>query len=175
MKTLYALRHGKSSWSDPSLDDFDRPLAPRGVKAAKRIARVLEDVDPPPALALCSTAVRAKQTYETIAAHLDYSIPASFLDELYAASAATLVNALRDIPDDVASALLIGHNPGLQELLILLIGRDDGDAVVQLCENFPTAALATLRVRGEWKNLGANRATLTRLVLPRHEGSRKGG
>ncbi len=167
MKTLYAMRHAKSSWSDASLADFDRPLARRGVKAARNIARVLTDVEPRLALVLCSTATRAAQTYEVIAAHLGYSIASSFLDELYGASPAVLLDVVRGVPDGVGSVLLIAHNPGMQEFLIKLSEDDDGDASRQVRDQFPTAALATLRVRGEWTDLGSNRTTLTSVVLPR--------
>jgi phosphohistidine phosphatase len=167
MKTLYAMRHAKSSWKDASLADFDRPLARRGVKAARNIARVLTEVEPRPALALCSTAARAAQTYEVIAAHLGYSIAASFLDELYGASPAVLLDVVRGVPDALGSVLLIAHNPGMQEFLIELSQDDDADASRQVRDQFPTAALATLWVRGEWTDLGPNRTTLTSVVLPR--------
>jgi phosphohistidine phosphatase len=167
MKSLYAMRHAKSSWSDPSLADFDRPLARRGIKAARSVARVLDDVDPRPELALCSTAVRAVQTYEAIASRLQYSITTVFRDDLYGASSTILLNVLRDAPENVSSVLLIGHNPGIQELLIALTENDGGDTAGQLRLHFPTAALAVLRIRGPWARLAPGRATLDNFVLPR--------
>ena len=167
MKTLYAMRHAKSSWKDPSLADFDRPLARRGEEAARHIARVLAVAEPRPELALCSTAARAAQTWEVIAAHLGYSIPISFLGELYGASSTTLLNVLQGVPRNVGSVLLVGHNPGMQDLIITLSEDDESDAARQVRLHFPTAALATLRVPGEWITLGSLATTLTRILLPR--------
>ena len=115
MSRLYLLRHAKSSWKDASLDDHDRPLAPRGKRASKAIGRYLRDRDVTPELVLCSSAKRARQTLERLGpAGLDARIE----PELYGAGANTLLARLREVPDEVASVMLIGHNPGMQQLAL---------------------------------------------------------
>jgi phosphohistidine phosphatase len=145
MRTLYLLRHAKSSWDDPALADRDRPLAKRGRKAAKRIARHLRDEGIEPDLVLCSSSVRTLQTLERI------GLEGEVEDGLYGASAAELLDRLREVPSDVESVMLIGHNPGLEGLLAELSGERP--------DKFPTAALATLEFDGRWH--------LTALVKPR--------
>ncbi|MGB9113577.1 MAG: histidine phosphatase family protein [Acidimicrobiales bacterium] len=167
MKTLYMLRHAKSSWSDPVLEDFNRPLALRGIKAAGKIARVLDGIRPRPEIVLCSSAVRATQTCEIVTSRLGRALSTTFLDDLYGAGAATLLNTLRNTPRSISAVLLIGHNPGLQELVVALTENEGGDAARQVGERFPTAALAVLRIGSEWKNIGPEQTTLERLILPR--------
>jgi phosphohistidine phosphatase len=152
MARLYLLRHAKSSWKDASLDDHDRPLAPRGRKAAKAIGRYMRDQGIEPELVLCSTARRARQTLERLGPP---GLDARIEPELYGAGADALLARLRGVPDAVASVLLIGHNPGMQQLAFNLAGLDD---------KFPTAALATFEVDG-WSRLG--RAELVDYVRPR--------
>jgi phosphohistidine phosphatase len=149
---LYLLRHAKSSWKDERLDDHDRPLAPRGKRASKAIGRYLRDHDIEPELVLCSSAKRARQTLERLG---PAGVDARIEPELYAAGAHDLLERLRTVPDDVTSVMLIGHNPGMQQLAFLLGGLDD---------KFPTAALATFDCDA-WSTL--ERAELIDYVKPR--------
>lgn len=167
VKTLYAMRHAKSSWNDANLDDFDRPLAPRGAKAARRVGRFLEGVDPRPTFVLCSTATRAVETYEALAGRLSYTLSTSFRDDLYGASAASMLEIVSNAPDDVTALLLIGHNPGVQDFVAGLTSKDERIDAEQLRDHFPTAALAKLTVRGRWSDLGDDGATLESFVIPR--------
>jgi phosphohistidine phosphatase len=149
---LYLLRHAKSSWKDASLDDHDRPLAPRGKRASKAIGRYLRDHDVEPELVLCSSAKRARQTLERLGpAGLDARIE----PELYGAGAGALLARLREVPGEVASVMLIGHNPAMQELGFRLAGLED---------KFPTAALATFECP-RWSTLET--AELVDYVRPR--------
>ena len=159
MKRVWLLRHAKSSWDDPGLDDHDRPLAPRGVRASERIARWASDNDLRPDLVLCSTAVRARATLDlTIAALGDPEI--EFDDGLYHAWATDLLQRLTTLRPGVASVLLIGHNPGLHELACLLAPPGP--------EAFPTGALAELRLATDtWNEARAGCARLEGLVVPR--------
>ena len=152
MSRLYLLRHAKSSWKDASLDDHDRPLAPRGRKASKAIGRYLRDHDIEPELVLCSSAKRARQTLERLG---PAGVDARIEPELYGAGAHALLERLHAVPEDVASVMLIGHNPGMQQLAFTLAGLDD---------KFPTAALATFEC-SRWRSL--ERAELVDYVRPR--------
>jgi phosphohistidine phosphatase len=134
---LELLRHAKSSWADPEVVDHDRPLNARGRSAAALVGRRLHDEGPRPELVLCSSATRARQTLELL--HLGPAADVMIEDQLYGASAATLLDRLRTVPAQVGTVLLIGHNPGIEDLTRALDRK--GLAAV---EKFPTAALAVL-------------------------------
>ena len=164
MPTLHLIRHAKSSWDDPALDDRARPLAPRGRKAAKRLAAWTEAHDVRPELVLCSPALRATETLERVLPGL--GSPAVRIDDaLYHASAATLLARLHETPAEAGEVALIGHNPGLADLCLLL--AQAGQARDRVAVNLPTGALATLAADVPWRSLEPGCAELTALVLPR--------
>ena len=175
LRTLFVLRHAKSSWDDPGVGDHERPLAPRGRRAALQIAAYLRAQHIEPALVLCSSARRTVQTLEAVASGGRILIE----PELYAASASALLARLRQVPDAAPSVMLIGHNPGLQILVLALAGdrppgptRDPTPAPedrdrVAIANKFPTAALATLTLRGAWSDLRPGHADLTGYVRPK--------
>jgi phosphohistidine phosphatase len=168
MKTLFLLRHAKSSWDDPTALDHDRPLAPRGERAAGRIALHMKSTGMSPDLVLCSSALRARDTLDRLGPALDGHIERSIEDELYGADADELLTRLRKIPPSTGSAMVIGHNPGLHDLAADLIGDGDERAVAQLRIKFPTAALAVLQLgTAKWNELDFGQAYLSNLVLPR--------
>jgi phosphohistidine phosphatase len=160
-KRLLLLRHAKSSWDDPSLADHDRPLAPRGRKAAKRIGEYLRREKIEISLVLCSSARRARETLERAQPLAGAAIVIE--PGLYGASASELLDRVRHLSDDIGSAMLIGHNPALEDLTLALAqpGTELAGA------KFPTAALATLTFSGRWHDLTPGKATLTGLVKPR--------
>jgi phosphohistidine phosphatase len=165
MKLLYLLRHAKSSWSDPALPDHRRPLTGRGRRAAKAIGRYLHDHGIEPEMVLCSTARRARDTLARIEPALgkpDIRIE----PELYAASANELLDRVRRVPDAVESVLVIGHNPGLQDLALDL--ARPAPELRELEAKFPTAALATLACpQTSWRALDWRTAKLVDFVRPR--------
>jgi phosphohistidine phosphatase len=161
-RRLYLLRHAKSSWGDPGLADHERPLAPRGEKAAREMAEHARKGGIEPALVLCSTALRARQTL----AALSFAGEVSYEDGLYGASAGELVARLRRLPDELGTAMVVGHNPGLQELALLLIEGVGHPALARLHDKLPTGALVTLGFQGPWAALGEGTATLEDLVVP---------
>lgn len=168
MHTLYLLRHAKSSWADSSLADRERPLAPRGRRDAKRIAKHLLRNASEPELVLCSTAARARETLELLRPSLAGSA-IDLEDELYGASADTLLERLRLVPDEVASVMLIGHNPALQDLALVLAKA--GAELERLEVKFPTAALATLALtNASWPHLSPGEAVLADWVVPKQLG-----
>jgi phosphohistidine phosphatase len=162
---LYLLRHAKSSWTQPELADHDRPLAGRGRRAAKAIARLMDEHDVAPQLVLCSTARRVRETFERIEPALgDPTV--SFEPELYGATAEDLLQRLRKVPDGTASVLLIGHNPAIEQLALALARPSRLRS--EMAAKFPTAALATLALSGaKWKELGPVRTEVVGFVRPR--------
>jgi phosphohistidine phosphatase len=164
MKALHLLRHAKSSWDDPSLDDFERPLAPRGRRAARKVGRYLRTSGTHPALVLCSPARRTRDTLELLG-------PAGgemrFDRALYGASAEELTAVLRALPGEVPSVLLIGHNPGLQQLAIQLAGDGDEGHLERMREKMPTGALASLELVGGWGELTVGAGRLVDYVVPK--------
>jgi phosphohistidine phosphatase len=161
LKRLFLLRHAKSSWEDEDLPDHDRPLAPRGRKAATRMAKHLRDEGISPSLVLCSSARRTRETLERVEPGGDVRVER----ELYGASASELLERLRRVPDETQSVMLIGHNPAVQELVLELAA--DGDRLADVERKFPTCALATLSLRGTWGELAAGAAELVAFVRPK--------
>jgi phosphohistidine phosphatase len=164
-KRLHLLRHAKSSWDDPGLADHERPLAPRGRKAAKRMARHLEQAGIRPDLVLCSSSVRTRRTLERLGPAIPRGTPVEVEDALYASSVSTLLERLRRVPPEVEAVLVIAHNPGLHELALRLAGS--GPDVGRLAGTFPTGALATLAHEGAWTELRPGDCELVELVFPR--------
>jgi phosphohistidine phosphatase len=123
MRRLFLLRHAKSSWDDSELLDHDRPLAPRGRRAMELLAEHLVRERVLPTLVLCSSAQRTRETLEWIAPALGEGISVRIEDELYAASELRLFERLRAVEVGVESLMLIGHNPGLEQLALSLAGR----------------------------------------------------
>jgi phosphohistidine phosphatase len=167
VRRLYALRHAKSSWDDPGLPDRLRPLARRGRTAVAALARHMRAAGIAPGLVLCSPAVRARQTWEGIAPGLPAGTAVEVDDTLYGASAADLLRRLRGLPPDIDSVLVVGHNPGLEDLTLGLVGHGDGALRRRLATKFPTGALATLDAPGVWPDLGWRTSTLVAYVVPR--------
>jgi phosphohistidine phosphatase len=131
---LYLLRHAKSSWEFLDLPDHDRPLAPRGKRAAKAMARHLRKQGIVPELVLCSTATRARETLERV------GLEGVLEPGLYGASAATLLGRLDDV--DAESVMLVGHNPGLHDLALRLLRNPPAE----LEAKFPTGALVAMEL-----------------------------
>jgi phosphohistidine phosphatase len=134
-KTLLLLRHAKSSWKDSSLDDHDRPLNQRGKAAAPRMGRLLRDEGLVPDLIVASTAVRAQATAFAVIEASGYAGPLRSARSLYLAPPSAYVELARELDERTERVLMIGHNPGIENLLSELVGRP---------EAMPTAALAAL-------------------------------
>jgi phosphohistidine phosphatase len=164
-RTLYLLRHTKSSWDDPTILDRDRPLAPRGFRACELIAEYLRGHEITPWLVLCSSSARTRQTLEGVSAGFSYPVEALIEHGLYGATAAELLDRLRVVDGSVASVMLIGHNPAMQELATSLVRPATPSDVLR--EKFPTGALATLELASTWAALAPGSATLTGFVNPR--------
>jgi phosphohistidine phosphatase len=165
VRRLHLLRHAKSSWDDPALGDHERPLAPRGRRATVRIARWMREHDVRPELVVCSSAVRARETLAGVLAELEEP-EVRIEDELYAASAEALLGRVRALPDEVEDAMLVGHNPGLGNLLLLL--AEPRGLRERAIEKVPTGALATLEADvARWSDLVPGETRLIAFVVPR--------
>lgn len=168
MKQLSLLRHAKSSWDDPVERDFDRPLNGRGHRAARRMGDWLAGQGLAFGAVLASPALRIRQTVEDVEAALGTRLAPAWDRRIYMASAATLLDIIRETPDSVDHLLLIGHNPGLEDLLLLLSAGDPGDLRREAEAKYPTAAFATLQLPVDrWAAVGEGGATLARFVRPR--------
>jgi phosphohistidine phosphatase len=166
---LWLLRHAKSSWSDPDLADHDRPLAPRGERDAMRMGAYLDREAIRPALVLCSSGLRARQTLAGVLAGLGTEFSVRIEPELYTFDATSLLERLRSTSGEVASMMLVGHNPAIEELALLLAGRRSGHGDVD--EKFPTCALAEIEIPPmAWSEVGQGVGTMTRFVTPRSLG-----
>ncbi|GGW62982.1 SixA phosphatase family protein [Streptomyces caelestis] len=167
LRRLVVLRHAKSAWP-LDVADHDRPLAPRGRRDAPAAGQALAEAGSLPDLALCSTAVRARRTWELAAAEWGTPPPVRYDRRLYAASPAGLLAVVHEVSAEVETLLLIGHNPGLEELILAL--ADDGvdDTLERVRTKFPTSAIAVLSWYGTtWRALTPGAALLTSLTVPR--------
>ncbi|CAL9628093.1 SixA phosphatase family protein [Streptomyces sp. enrichment culture] len=167
LRRLVVLRHAKSA-RPGDVADHERPLAPRGRRDAPAAGRALAEADCLPGLALCSTAVRARRTWELAAAQWGTPPPVRYDPRLYAAGVPELLAVVRETPADVETLLLVGHNPGLEDLVLTL--ADDGldDTLDRVREKFPTSAVAVLAWRGaDWRDLAPGAALLTSVIVPR--------
>ena len=169
MKTILLLRHAKSAWSDPRLDDHERPLSRRGEQAAKAMADHIAHHEPRPGLILCSTAMRTRQTLAPLVKRLAAPAPPIAMERgLYLASEDVLLAHLQAVGDDIATVLLIGHNDGIWRLAEGLAGSGPANLLAALREKYPTGALATLRCPdGPWRDLAPGGAELMAFVRPR--------
>lgn len=167
MPTLVLVRHAKSSWDDPTLADADRPLSPRGVKALGRMAAHVSSSVPPPDLVLCSPARRTRETLEGLRPALPPGTRIEIEDDIYGAGTDGLRRLVTALDDATACAMLVGHNPGLQDLALTLVGNGDADLRRRLWAKFPTGAIATLTVPGGWPEAAASTARLDDLFTPR--------
>ncbi|SRR5579883_1549792 len=159
MKNLILLRHAKSSWDEPALSDFDRPLNNRGKKAAPIIGKLMKERQLKPDLILCSPSKRTKQTAKLVLDSAKLDLDVTFDKGIYEASTSKLLNILKSQEATAESILMIGHNPGLEDLLTELTGCH---------EHFPTAALANIVLDIEnWKGIKYGAGELKWIVRPK--------
>ncbi|MEP7212587.1 MAG: histidine phosphatase family protein [Acidobacteriota bacterium] len=159
MKRLYLLRHAKSSWSEPDLADFDRPLNSRGLDAAPFMGRYIATKDYLPDLIVSSPARRALETAELVRENTGANIEIQLNDRVYEASPQTLLQIAAAVDDAAGSVMLVGHNPGMEAFVRLLTGRS---------EAMPTAALAVIDLGIDcWSNIKEGCGTLVEVVRPK--------
>ena len=170
MHQLLLLRHAKSSWDEPRMDDRERPLNPRGRLAAAAVRQVMRDIGLAPDLVLASPAKRALQTLAALEPW-DETPLVEQVEALYLASPDELLAVLRGVASTVRSVLVVGHNPGLHELALLLVGSaamTPAHADMRhLAEGLPTGGLAEFAIAGPWRELAEGCGRLQRFVAPR--------
>ena len=152
------------------MDDHDRSLAPRGRGAAKLIRDHLRKEKIAPEVVLCSSARRTQETLELIAPAWGPAAVVRVERSLYGASAGQLLGRVQSVEDAIRSVMVIGHNPGLEDLAAALAGDGVGDALDRMAMKFPTAALAVFAVPTAWRDLAPGGATLAAYVVPRDLG-----
>ncbi len=160
-KHLYLVRHAKSSWTDMSLSDFDRPLNTRGLRDAPEMGRRLKVKGISPDTIVCSPARRTRQTLELILAELGGTMDAVLFDEnIYEASAEALLQILQSLPDDCSSAMLVGHNPSIGWL-----AQELSDSRI---DRMPTCAIAAIELEtGRWNEISTCAARLIDFDYPK--------
>ncbi|HVI71487.1 MAG TPA: histidine phosphatase family protein [Pyrinomonadaceae bacterium] len=158
MRTLYLLRHAKSSWKDESLSDFERPLKRRGREAAQLAGERLAQEKLKNPVLICSPAVRTRETAELVLKSSKLRVEERWDERIYEASLRDLLQVVSEIPDDKKVAILIGHNPGFEELLAFLTGES---------RRMPTAALAKIMFDVSWKDIEARSGKLDWFVTPK--------
>jgi len=162
MKTLLLLRHAKSDWDDPSLRDFDRPLAARGERDAPRIGKALRKRGILPDLIISSPAARAKATIEAVTRAAKMNLEIRFDEVVYGASSPELISLIRGLPEKDSCLLLVGHNPGFEDL----VGRLSGSH-----ERMPTAALACIEFQADrWEDINDGEGKLLWVLTPKKLG-----
>lgn len=174
MLTLSLLRHAKSSWDNPALSDFDRPLANRGKKAAPLIGSAMAELGLRPDLIICSGAARARQTLALVLEKLGSPTPeVVFDDSVYMAPPELLLARLRAVKkvgqgETPRHVMLVGHNPGMEELALMLVGSGSAHDRARMAAKFPTAAVAVFTFDADtWKAIKPGSGRLEHFLTPR--------
>jgi phosphohistidine phosphatase len=161
MKTLFILRHAKSSWEDPDSPDFDRPLNERGLKTAPFVGGLMREKQLRVDLILSSPARRARETAMLVRENGELAAEIRYHEKIYEASPTTLLHILAEAADEFSSVLLVGHNPGLEGLIKILTGG---------IQPMPTAALAEIELNIEqWSEISPDRGKLIFIIRPKDE------
>ena len=172
MHQLLLMRHAKSSWDDTKLSDHDRPLSDRAADSRHRDVRAagMRDLGLAPDVVLVSSATRTQATVAALEPWEDTPITET-MEALYLADPAKLLGVLHGVAETVRSVLLVGHNPGMHELAVTLVGAhamtQSNEMTRRLAARYPTGALAEFAVAGPWSSLGEAGGRLVRFLLPR--------
>jgi phosphohistidine phosphatase len=167
MKTLYLLRHAKSSWAEAGRRDIDRSLNARGRAAAAETGRYLAAHAMVPDLILCSTSQRTRETLALILPALAADVVIRIETALYGATSDELLERLGQLASEISSVMIVGHNPGLEDLARHLAAGGPKDDLARLAAKYPTSALAVIRTPARnWDSLSVERGQLERFVVP---------
>jgi phosphohistidine phosphatase len=169
MKRLTILRHAKSSWAEPGMDDFNRPLNERGWEAARRMGKELKRRKASFDLALASPAARVRETIDGLTETFgEPKFPIRFDPRIYLASAEMLIDIVRETAADVEGLLLVGHSPAMERLAVELSNDDQDGLRARIAEKFPTAALAVIELPvAGWADVEPGKGKMVELILPK--------
>ena len=168
MTLLAVLRHAKSSWDDPSLKDFDRPLNERGRKAARQMGRELKQRRVRLDHVIASPALRVRETIDGVAKGYGDRWDVQFEPQIYEAGVEGLFRLVRSIPEHFHAPVLIGHNPTVQQLVLKLTRDDEKGLRGKVAAKYPTAALALIELPApRWDEVQPESGTIVELILPR--------
>jgi phosphohistidine phosphatase len=171
MKTLLLLRHAKSGWDTPSQRDFDRSLNVQGRAAAKAIGKHFRSRKIVPEAILCSPAQRTRETLTLVDENAQLHGAPIFVDDIYMASAETLLQLIQGCDAAAATLLLVGHNPGFEDLALMLVSQGDATLRAALDDKFPTATLAQIEFDvADWPSVKARSGLLRNFTRPRDLG-----
>jgi phosphohistidine phosphatase len=166
MKILTLLRHAKSAWDDPVARDFDRPLNQRGRRAAQTIGREMRAQGLAFDQVIASPATRVVETLQDVEQGYGRRLEPSFDKRIYLASTDLLLDVIHGADDGAERLLIVGHNPGLEKLALLLSQR--GELRAQIAVKYPTATLAEIQLPVErWEEVAEGIGTITRFIRPR--------
>ena len=167
MRRLMLLRHGKSAWPD-GVDDHERPLAKRGRTTCSLMGRYMADEALLPDLTIVSTARRARESWELVRPAFAQDIVEHDEPRIYEASASAILDVVRKTRPDVHTLLLVGHNPGLHELALKLIGDGSSSDLSRLQQKYPTAGLVVIDFKfRRWSKISATLGRLERFETPK--------
>ncbi len=167
MKQLLLLRHAKSAWPD-GVEDHDRPLADRGRRDAPRMGAYMARAGLQPDFALVSSARRTQESWALVAPALARPCPARTVPSIYEAAPSAILAAIRQAPQDSESLLVIGHNPGVEDLAALLAPAGEADSISRLRTKYPTAGLAVIALDITlWSEAAPGKGRLEAFVTPK--------
>lgn len=168
MRRLLLMRHAKSSWATPGQLDFDRPLAPRGLKAASRIARYIADHGIAPDAVICSPARRTRTTLDLMLGILPAPEAVRYEKALYEGTAVALIGIVRSSSDEHPTVMVVGHNPGIQDAVLLLVAPVDRPLHHEIAAKYPTGAVAVVTFPCDrWADAAPGSGNLEAFVTPR--------
>jgi phosphohistidine phosphatase len=168
MKILTLLRHAKSGWDDPVARDFDRPLNKRGRRAAVTVGRAMQAEQMAFDAVIASPAVRVVETLQDIGDGYGNALEPVHDADLYLASPAILLDRIQHVDDSVQRLLVVGHNPGLEQLAMMLSGADRSGLLGELEDKYPTATVAVIEFHVDrWADVAKGGGTLIRFMRPR--------
>ena len=168
MKTIFLLRHAKSKWGDPNISDFDRPLADRGIKSAKKIGKYLKKKNYTPNVVYCSSALRAKQTCECINRIIKKKKNIIYKKDLYMSDSGTFIKFLKNTKDKYNSAMIISHNPGIENFAIEMIQNKDNEIYDNINAKYPTGGLVIIKLKNSnWSKLKFESGEVCEFIKPR--------
>ncbi|MCV0396663.1 MAG: histidine phosphatase family protein [Rhizobiaceae bacterium] len=163
MGRLLLLRHAKAGWAEPGMRDFDRGLDGNGFQEATRMGAALREAGYVPDHAICSTARRARETWERVGRESGFSGRVTMAETLYSTDAAGYLGLIRGF-EDARSLIVVGHNPMTEDVAFAL--ANDGRAHDKLGQGFPTAGLAVIDFEGPWSDLSPGAGRLVAFLTP---------